>query len=85
MPYSHSADRIFDAAIAHSVWPPERAMNANMLTPSEQKLQGRSILDVVQPEDIAAQRHATRSLSALAEVVGPPRGRWCIPMGAWAD
>jgi exodeoxyribonuclease-3 len=31
------------------------------------------------------QRHATRSLSALAEVVGPPRGRWCRPVGARAD
>src|SRR6266481_3204910 len=30
------------------------------------------------------QRHATRSLSALAEGVGPARGRWCRPMGAWA-
>ena len=30
------------------------------------------------------QRHATRSFSALAEGVGPARGRWCRPMGAWA-
>jgi exodeoxyribonuclease III len=30
------------------------------------------------------QRHATRSLSALAEGVGPARGRWCRPVGAWA-
>src|SRR6266849_10670777 len=30
------------------------------------------------------QRHATRSLSALAEGVGPARGRWCRPMGTWA-
>src|SRR6266478_6770131 len=29
------------------------------------------------------QRHATRSLSTLAEGVGPARGRWCRPMGAW--